>query len=110
MLDWRVMVRATPGRCDSRRKRGGCDGRATATEPDMLVVTELKLVNRQWGGRGTGSRPGQLQPTVVWPAVAGERDRGQAQVCTRCPRCCWQYATGSRLGSGRASDWRCLDA
>lgn len=70
------MVRATPGRCDSRRKRGGCDGRATATEPDMLVVTELKLVNRQWGGRGTGSRPGQLQPTVVWPAVAGERDRG----------------------------------
>jgi hypothetical protein len=39
----------------------------------MMVVTELKLVNSQWGGGGTGFPPGEPQPTVVWPAVAGER-------------------------------------
>jgi len=54
MLDWRVTERATPGRCDSRRRRGGCEGRATATEPDMLVVTELSLVNMSVGRRWDG--------------------------------------------------------
>ena len=56
MLGCLVVVRATPGRWDSRRNRGGCGGRATATGPDMMVVvvTELELVNisvgRRWDG------------------------------------------------------------
>jgi hypothetical protein len=39
----------------------------------MMVVTELKLVNSQWGGGGTDFPPEEPQPTAVWLVVAGTR-------------------------------------
>src|SRR4051794_32564389 len=82
MLGGLVTVRATPGRCDSRRNRGGCDGRAIATEPDMLVVVrELEFVNMSVGRRWDGLSAWGNQ--CRWRYGFQSAERGQAQECAR---------------------------
>ena len=103
MLDWRVAVRATPGRWDSRRRRGGCDGRATATGPDIFVVTELSLVNISVGRLWDGLSAGGTRADGGWKACSWGKEGAGAKVRAT-PTEFWQCARGltARGGPGDA--------
>lgn len=104
MLDWRVAVRATPGRWDSRRKRGGCDGRATATEPDMVVVTELELVNMSVGRLWDGLAAGGTRADSGWKACSCGIQRAGAKVRAT-PTEGWQCAEELTARGGGGCYW-----
>lgn len=103
MLDWRVEVRATPGRWDSRRRRGGCDGRATATGPDMVVVTELELVNISVGRLWDGLSAGGTRADSGWKACSCGKERAGAKVRAT-PTEIWQCARGLTARERGAED------